>query len=253
MPNYNATGLVIHRTDLGEYDRVVTLFTREYGKLSVVAKSARRSGSRFSGVTELFTESRVQLATGKTFDILTQCEIVGAHAALRVDLRKLIRATYLCELLDRLTGERDDASSEALFDLMLGALQLLGRAQTYPDAVVHSFELHLLGVQGYAPSTDRCVLCGRAAVSQGAGFSASLGGVVCAADRGRAPDSGAISPDSLAALDLLQNGDASTILQFRPSPTVAAELARALRWYIRYRIDSNLKSGDFLDQLRSAS
>src|SRR5579871_4481700 len=132
MPSYTAAGLVLRRINLGETDKILTLYTREHGKLSAVAKGARRAGSRLSGATELFTYSRNLLA----------------------------RATYLCELLDRLTLERDATMSEELCDLTLSALYLLKRAQDYPDGVVHAYELRLLAALGYAPVLDRCVRCG---------------------------------------------------------------------------------------------
>src|SRR5581483_4451126 len=109
MPVYKATGLVLHRLNLGETDKILTLYTREHGKLSAVVKGARRPTSRLSGATELFTLSRLLLATGKSLDIVTQCEIRETFPRLRADLDLLARATYFCELLDRLTLERDAA------------------------------------------------------------------------------------------------------------------------------------------------
>src|SRR5579862_3611183 len=99
MPTYTADSLVLHRLNLGENDRILTLYTREHGKLSAVAKGARRATSRLVGATELFTQARVLLATGRSLDILTQCEIRASFPALRNDLERLARATYLCELL----------------------------------------------------------------------------------------------------------------------------------------------------------
>ncbi|HLJ56044.1 MAG TPA: DNA repair protein RecO, partial [Chthonomonadaceae bacterium] len=83
MPSYNASGIVVHRTDLGEHDRILTLFTRDKGKLSAVAKGSRRAASRLSGATELFVHARMQLAVGKTLDIVTQCEIQQSFSGLR--------------------------------------------------------------------------------------------------------------------------------------------------------------------------
>ncbi len=160
MPVYTATGLVLHRINLGETDKILTLYTRERGKLSAVAKGARRVTSRFSGATELFTVSRLLLATGKSLDIVTQCEIAESFPGLRADLPRLVRATYFCELLDRLTLEHDATASEELFDLTVSALYLLERAEAYPDSIVHSYEMRLMAALGYAPVLDHCVVCG---------------------------------------------------------------------------------------------
>lgn len=252
MPNYTANGLVIHRLNLGETDKILTLYTREHGKLSAVAKGARRASSRLSGATELFTSSRLLLATGRTLDIVSQCEIRDSFPGLRSDLQKLARATYFCELLDRMTIERDATTSEELYDLTLSALSLLQQASGYLDGVVHAYELHLLEVQGYAPILTHCAKCGEPLERRQVGFSPSLGGALCNADRYRADDALPLSHDSLALLQQCQAAETDILLNLHPTAKVAAEAAKALRWYVRFRVERDLKSADFLDQLRAS-
>jgi DNA repair protein RecO (recombination protein O) len=253
MPAYKADGLVLHRINLGENDKILTLYTREHGKLSAVAKGARRVTSRISGATELFTQSRLLLATGKSLDIVTQCEIRESFPALRTDLALLARATYCCELLDRLTMERDATASEELFDLTISAFYLLQRATAFPDSIVHSYELHLLAALGYAPVLDRCVRCGGLLERRQIGFSPTLGGTLCSADRHRTEDALPLSPEALAMLQQLATAAPEMLLSLHPAPKTAAEIAKVLRWYVRYRAERDLKSADFLDQLRAAS
>lgn len=251
MPNYTVTALVLHRHNLAENDRILTLFTREEGKISVVAKGARKPTSKFSGATELFILSRQHLATGKSLDILTQCEILDSFSALRLDLDRLARATYLCELLDRLTLERDALNAEELFDLTVTALTLLKEPIANPDIITHAYEMHLLMAQGYAPSLFACVRCGKEIVRGQAGFSPSLGGILCMEDRFRAEDSVGLSASALELLQTLAEADVETLFSLQPSPKTASEVARALRWYIRTRTDREIKSAVFLDQLRA--
>ncbi len=251
MPSYTANGLVVHRLDLGENDRILTLFTREHGKISAVAKSARRAKSRLSGATELFTHSRLLLGTGKNLDVIAQCEIAHSFPELRQDLERLARATYFCELLDRTTLERDAAASGELFDLTISALTLLQRENPYLDGVVHAYELRLLAILGYAPVLDRCVKCGEPLERRQIGFSPSLGGTLCGADRYKADDAVTLSQESLEIMQTLTSAGARTLLALHPTPKTASEVARALRWFLRTRVDRALKSADFLDQLRA--
>ncbi len=253
MPNYTATGLVLHRVTLGETDRILTLYTREHGKLSAVAKGARSAKSRFGGVSELFTYSRFLLATGKSLDLVTQAEIADSFPPLRNDLDLLARATYFCELLDRFTLERDALSSAELCDLTVAALHLLARATDSPDVVVHAYELHLLGALGYAPELDQCVVCGEELPRRTLGFSPSLGGVLCPADRWRAEDALPLSPDTVAMLRTLRDTDNETLLTLRPVRKTAAEMDKILRWYIRSKADRELRSAEFLDQIRAVA
>lgn len=251
MPTYPANGLVVHRIDLGENDRILTLFTREHGKVSAVAKGARRAKSRLSGATDLFTHSRFLLGTGRNLDIVSQCEIAHSFPDLRYDLERLARATYFCELLDRLTLERDAIASDELFDLTLSALHLLARAETYLDGIVHAYELHLLAIIGYAPVLDQCVKCGSPLERRQIGFSPSLGGTLCNADRYKADDAVSLSQESVEMMQTLMQEPPETVLGLEPAPKTAAEVARALRWFVRFRADRDLKSADFLDQLRA--
>ncbi len=248
MPAYKADAIVLHRTQLGETDKILTLFTRDLGKLNAVAKGARRPTSKLSGATELFMYLRLLLGTGKNLDIVSQCEILESFSALRNDLSPLVRATYLCELTDRLIEEREP--NPEVFDLLLSALYLLQRARENPDVIVHAFEMRLLAERGYAPALDHCVKCGQAPEARRLGFSPSLGGVLCSADRFATQDAIAIAPATLALLKRLGEAAPEELLATTPDPRAAREVAQCLRWYVRYRSERDLKSAEFLDRLR---
>src|ERR1700722_7634980 len=207
MHSYTATGIVLHRTLLGETDKILTLYTREHGKIPAGAKGARKSTSRISGATELFTTTRFLIARGRSLDVVSQCEIVNSFPNLRLDLERLARATYLCELLDRMTLDRDSSACEELHDLTVAALSLLQRAQLYPDGVVHAYELHLLFELGYAPVLDRCARCHKILDNRTAAFSAAQGGVLCERDRDLARDAVPLTQDALKTLITLRDGD----------------------------------------------
>ena len=85
---YRVEAVVLRRIDFGEADRVLVLFTRERGKLAVVAKGVRRLSSRMAGHLELFTQSELQLAKGANLDVVTQAETRDPFRALREDLTR---------------------------------------------------------------------------------------------------------------------------------------------------------------------
>jgi DNA repair protein RecO (recombination protein O) len=248
MPVYKANALVLHRINLGETDKILTLFCREAGKLSAVAKGARRGNSKLSGATELFTHSRLLLAVGRSLDIVSQCEIRESFPALRTDLAKLTRATYLCELTDRLVEEREP--NPDVFDLLLSALYVLQRTDNDPDVVVHAFELRLLAERGYSPSLKECVRCGEALDHRRLAFSPSLGGALCSADRYAHDDAIAVSWETLELMRTLMDAEVTELVRLTPPQKTLREAAKCLRWYIRYRTERDLKSADFLEMLR---
>lgn len=248
MPLYKANALVLHRTNLGETDKILTLLSRESGKLSAVAKGSRGPKSKLSGATELFTYSRMLLATGKSLDIVSQGEIRESFPALRDDLALMTRATYLCELTDRLVEEREP--NQDVFDLLLSALYLLQRRTDEPDVIVHAYELRLLTERGYAPHLDACVRCGAPLFRARAGFSPSLGGLLCGQDRFSVDDTISIAAESVAFMQALLARETEEVVRLRPSQAALRETARCMRWYIRYRTERDLKSAEFLEMLR---
>ena len=253
MASYTVNGLVIHRINTGETDRILTLYTREKGKLSAIAKGSRRAGSRSSGATELFTASKFLLGSGKSLDVVSQVEIRNSYSFLRNDLERLARASYFCELLDAFTIPYDDSNCMALYDLFTSALSLLEEENGYLDGVVHACELRLLEAQGYAPELVRCVMCGEEAGVRSTGYSPSLGGILCAKDRFQSEDSFTLMAETVELLHLLQTSKKSVLLQTNPSQKCASELAKVMRRSIRERIERELKSAMFLDSMRSSS
>src|SRR5262245_28381592 len=113
---YSTQAIVLRRTDYGEADRVVTLLTPEVGKLRVLAKGARKITSRKAGHIELFTRTQLLLAKGRSFDLITQAELIEPHRALREDVSRGAMAHYLCELAEQFAPE--DSESAALYDLL---------------------------------------------------------------------------------------------------------------------------------------
>ena len=132
----------------------------------------------------------------------------------------------------------------------MSALYLLQRNPAHPDVIVHSFELHLLSERGYHPALERCVRCGVEITSGRAGFSPSLGGALCAADRYGADDSVAVAIASLELMRHLLAAEPSDLIKYEPDPRALKQIGQCLRWYIRYRSERELRSAEFLDIVR---
>lgn len=253
LRTYNATGFVLHRTSLGEADRIVTIFTKEHGKLNAVAKGSRRANSKLTGATEPFTNAKYMFGRGRSLDVISQTEILQSYPAIRTDLDLLARASYICELLDRTTVAHDMTASEAIYELTSAAFLLLQRAGPYPDGVVHAYELHLMSELGYAPALDRCSICEESIPIRSTSFSVAQGGAVCKDCRLRVRDSFVVSAESIQTLVELRDSDTQTMLTINPSVRVSAEIARTVRAYIAHRVDRQLKSLHFLEELRQTS
>ncbi len=240
---YRVDAVVLRRHDLGEADRLLTLFTRETGKLRAVAKGARKPSSRKAGHIELFTHSRLLLAKGRSLDIITQAETIEPFLRIRGDLMRTSYAYYLAELVDRFSEEGDE--NPLVFRLLLESLRGLSNRGD-AELLTRAFELGILALSGYRPELERCLQCGDP-VAHGS-FNSARGGVLCPAHgRGKTPR---LSAGALDYLRRLQAGGLAASQAISPDEVERQEMESSLRGYIRYLLDREPRSSVFLAQLR---
>jgi len=250
---YRTEAIVLRRKDIGEADRILTLFTPEFGKVRAVAKGIRKPRSRKAGHLELFTSTRLLLAVGRDLDIITQAEVVDPYRPLRDDLLRGAYGAYMVELLDRFTPDAEE--NPELYGLLRQGLTWAATAADLALAARY-YELHLLGLAGYQPQLRRCVVCGRELEAVDQFYSAAEGGVVCpscAAQGAGNPRPSSRLPLSLGALKLLR------FMQSSPYAKVAAlsvgsrtqtEVEFLLARTIIEILERQLKSIEFLKLIR---
>lgn len=244
MPVYTTEGIVIRRGNLGEADRVVTFYTREHGKLAAAAKGARRPGSRFAGRLEPFTQVRLLLGRGRTLDVVSQVEVIEPFAAVRADLERLGAGSFVAEVIDRATPDRDP--QPALYRVLRQALEMIAGGDAQLAAMW--FVAQALALAGYAPVVDRCTVCGRPLRGSGS-FSWALGGSLCAADRGRDPEAVPASAVALAAIGFLRETTPQALGRLSFDRRQRAEVASLLRRYAEYRLEVKLRTPSVIERL----
>jgi DNA repair protein RecO (recombination protein O) len=239
--------IVLRHSDWGEADRLLSLFTREEGKLRAIAKGVRRLRSRKAGHLEPFTRVKLMLAHGRDLWIVTQAETVAAYLALREDLERIAHASYAVELLDRFTYE--EGANRPLFDLLAITLQRLNEGQP-PFTLLRYYELRLLDLLGFRPELFRCVGCGDEIQPQDQFFSPLLGGVLC--PRCGSQDASA-RPISVNALRFLRHFQRSTYAEATraviPVP-VQQEMETRMQDYLTYYLERGLNTPGFLRAVR---
>jgi DNA repair protein RecO (recombination protein O) len=249
MASHTLTCIVLHRRDLGERDRIVTLLSMERGKLDAVAKGARRPGSKSSGASEVFTEARIEYADGRNLGIVTQWEIVRSYAALRSDLGLLARASYVCELTERLVDHNQPCPDT--YDLLSAALTLLEMRHGQPDIIVHAFETRLLSERGYGLNLTACVRCGASCTEGRIALSARLGGLLCGRCAAAAEDRVWIEPETLETLRQLGSCSLEDLGRMALSGPVATQVDRCLRLCIQSCCEREIRSSHFLAMIRA--
>lgn len=105
---YKAEGIVLKRKNIGEGDRIITVFTKEYGKLRAVAHGVRRITSRRAAHLEVFGRVSTLLHKGKSLDVISEVTVIEPYVLLRASLPRVSAAYYTCELVDRLLPEKQE-------------------------------------------------------------------------------------------------------------------------------------------------
>lgn len=246
MALYKAQGVVLRTRNLGEADKIVTLFTYERGKADAVARGVRRPRSQFVGVTQAFTHGHYLLYRGKSLDTIRQGEIVTSFGALREDLHKMAYASYIAELVDR-TTELNDAHPD-LFVLLLTVLQLLV-ADEEAEMTTRYFELQLLTQLGFRPHLDGCVRCGEAEV---VAFSTEMGGLLCHRCIGADVEAVRVDREVLEVMRYLSAAEPTRLGVLKPSMRALRILGDILPRFCQGRIGRPLYSLQFLQSLRVA-
>lgn len=244
---YRTRGVVLRRSDLGETDRVLTLYTPTRGKIRTVAKGVRKPASRKAGHTELFMEVDMLLAQGRSLDILTQAEMIHAFEPLRTDLTRAAYAAHIVELLDAFTEDED--ASQPLYDLLIAGLTWIS-ITTDLARTARFYELRLLTLAGYRPELSYCVICGEPIKPQPQFYSSQEGGVVCPKCGPQRPQARRITLNGLKVLRYLQSRSFDVVEQLNLSDPVQKEIERLMHETLSYHLERRLRSAAFLDRLR---
>jgi DNA repair protein RecO (recombination protein O) len=270
MALVKSSALVLRSYRLGETSKVLVCYTRDHGKVRLVAKGVRKGGGRLGAALEPLMVSGVvfYMRPGRDrLSLVSQAHIEREFPALRRDLVRMAYASAVLELVDDLVVEGQ--SDAALFDLMERSLEAAASVSADGlDRVLWLFELSLAKLLGYEPKFDRCVVCGREREPASA-FSAQLGGVVCEGCLAQRPDVDVTRGEAFDALaDVAgasanggEGGPAEILSEegtdaARPplSASTRDEVGRTLRTFLSACTGHavRLKSAEFLRQVRRA-
>lgn len=200
---YRDEAIVLLTHKLGEADRIVTLLTREHGKVRAVAKGVRRTSSKFGARLEPFMMVDVQLRSGRNLDLITQAETIGAFAKdIGRDYSLYTTGVAMLETAERLIAAEHEPALQQYW-LLVGAVRSLARRDHTASLILDSYLLRAMALAGWAASFEDCAICG--ARGPHASFSIAYGGSVC--PRCRPPGAISPAPETLVLLAALLSGD----------------------------------------------
>lgn len=239
--------IVLRRVAYGESDLVVTLLAPELGRVSALARSARKSSRRFAGGLEpgLAGEARLRERSGGELMSLEGFEARSARRGIAAELGRAAHAAYAVELCDRLCPSRQP--EREVFTWLDELLERLDRGRASAERL-RVFELGLLRALGLAPSLDRCAQCGRQDLGEEEVlWRPEAGGVHCQRCGGPAERMSGATRNALARLQSATLSEAETLELDR---TTAAACRRAVLTLIRQHVHGPLRSLEFIEKMR---
>jgi DNA repair protein RecO (recombination protein O) len=244
MPAEKAIAIVLRLVDFSETSLVVTLFSREFGKVRALAKGGRRPKGPFESALDLLNVCRIVLLrkSSDALDLLTEAKLERRFRAATRDLSSLYAGYYVAELLNELTDDHDP--HPLLYDAACNTLAALGSGEGSVAGHVLRFELTALALLGHLPSLAACAECGAAVGADGrVAFGLLAGGVLCARCRPGKKNVVSISGD---ALRMLRRFAAKEQPLESPDRRVYGELRGVLNQYLYHLLGHRPKLHGFL-------
>ena len=234
MSRYSVECVVLKKANYGDADRFYTLFAKNRGKLSALAKGVRKIASRRSGNLDTLNHVIIGISeSGQGFKTITEAKVVESFKSIKTSLKSSVNAYYVIELVHKFfeDGEEDNR----VFDLLLSTLHDLSRAKPNPILAVSKFEVQLMTLLGYKMTLDGCFVCGRMDVSNWSApkFNVGVGGLICDTCSGGV----AVEKDVACALAALRIGDAN----MSSKPAIAAASA-LVKQYVKSVLDKAINT-----------
>lgn len=232
---------------LGEADRLVTLFTPDKGKIRVVARGVRRSKSRMRGHLEQLSHVRLSVAHGRSLDVVSESETLDSFRKLRENLYLVSTAIFMTELIDAFSSE--ESASQLEFNLLMSVLHVLPEVGSTIQLITY-FEAKLLGIAGFGPELRSCVQCGDSLEPRAHLFSPPEGGLYC--PKCRVTSIGAMRSVTVNAIKVLrfyQMEGLNKSMGIRLSSDLLEEIERFLKSYLRFVLEKELKSLEFMNRV----
>lgn len=238
--------IVIRSTNYGEKTKILTLFSREYGKFGLMAKGARSPKSRLAAVSQLFTYAHYVFYGRSGMPVLNQGDIIESFRDIGQDLTKTSYAAYIVELLDKLTPEFE--TNPFLFEGLYQTLNAVSEGKD-PEILTRIFEIKMLQASGLRPQLDVCTQCKR---TEGPFlFSVGEGGLLCESCRHQDPYAFAVSEAAAKLLRVFQHVAIERLGDIQVKKETKDQLKTVMYRFFDEYTGYRFKSRRFLDQLEN--
>ncbi|MCF8068321.1 MAG: DNA repair protein RecO [Desulfobacterales bacterium] len=255
MSSFSTPAILLRRVDYGDYDLIITFFTRDYGKLSTIAKSAKKSVKRFAGTLELFSEVDIVCTPrkkGKGLPVLQEASFRQPFTGIREDILKTAYASYWAELMAEWL--ESDQKQTRLFELLSHVYTELDLNEIPPEVLSMLFQMQFLLISGHRPNLSQCGKCLKKTTiieEDRICFDLRQGGLICGSCQAKGVTSGQhLSRGTIKQLLWMESGDLKKAGRIRLSQQSIKEGQAFLEAFVPFHLGKQPKSLGFLKQIR---
>ncbi len=226
--HYRTLGFILVKKDRGESDRVFTVYTKDFGKLELMAKGERKITSKLRGGLELFFLSEIEFIQGKNYKTLTDAILIDDFKELRKDLKILGVLYKISEVFDSLVKEAEP--DEKIWELLKEVFEKLSTAK--PEIVYYYFFWNFLSFLGYHPEMYQCALCQKKLSPETIYFNPKEGGLVCGQCEKPIEADKKIEPAAVKIIRIILNKDWTTFKKLKLEKEELKALKAVSNYYL---------------------
>lgn len=236
MGYYKTEGIVLRQRNFSETDKLIILYTKDYGKINCIAKGVKKIRSTLAGRVELFTHSYFLIAKGRNLDIITDGEIKNSNIILRENLELFLISSSIVELVDKTQEELE--KNRKIFNLLTSTFSSLSNTSA-PIFIFRVFQANFIKFLGYHPQLYRCVRCRKIPLNS-VRFSFEKGGIICERCFSSSPSAIKLTKEELSLLRYIFKITPSSP-PIKTKETLDKKLQNVLKYFLEYRYGNILK------------
>lgn len=243
MSYIKTKGVILKEINIGEADKILTIFSRNKGKIAGSAKGARRPKSRLIAGAQLFCYSEFVLFKGKDMYSINSCDVIEPFYEIRNDLVKLTYAAHINEIV--MDNVQEEQPSSKVLQLFLNSLYMLSKTDKSPEQITRVFEIRLMAILGYAPSVMGCLKCGKEDFKDFS-FSFKHCGFLCKNCLEDDKFALNLSEGAARAINYIVYSNIKNVFNFEVSNQILFELEKVSKRYLKDRLDRDYNKLNFL-------
>jgi len=254
MSGFTTSAIMLRRISYGDNDLIIRFFTPDKGKISIIAKAAKKSTKRFGPILELFSVLQVVCRNGRRQGMmyLQEAALQQSFSEIRVDVKKTAYASYWAELINTWVEEKKKQTQ--LYDLFLLTLEALNHGEISAEMLSVFFQLKFLNLNGFSPGLRKCRECGMPVEKTAHTrlvFDLVKGGLQCPQCSAGATGRLTLSKGVLKQLQWLEQHDLETARRMKFSPVALQESLAFMEAFVPFHTGRQLRSLKFLKQIRN--